>query len=147
MSGARADVFADGDKLMAQVGPYVYHYVYDADHNDWPWLVGLEWESAAHWEFGASYFKNSFYQDSFYLYGGKRWFLVPSVNDGPYLKLTVGPLFGYRGQYEDKIPFNHKGTGVGIIPAIGYQFNRVNTQFVVLGNAGFLVTLGYDVLK
>jgi hypothetical protein len=143
---ARADAFTQGDQVMLQFGPYVHHSTYDANHNDWPLLVGLEWESASRWEVGASYFKNSYYQPCVYAYVGKRWFWKPS-DDGFYLKLTGGLLYGYKDPYEDKVPFNHNGLGLAALPGVGYQYQRANAQLVVLGTAGLMLTFGYDVWK
>jgi hypothetical protein len=143
---ARADVFADGDRVMLQVGPYVEHWNRSTDHNDWPWLVGVEWESASRWEIGAAYFRNSFYQPSTYIYAGKRWFLH-SEKRGLYAKLTGGPLYGYKEPYEDKIPVNFNGLGLAVLPAIGYQFQRANVQIVLVGSAGVTLTFGYDFWK
>ena len=143
---ARADVFTDGDQVMLQIGPLVYHRNKDEAHNNEPNLVGVEWESASRWEVGASFFKNSFFQPCVYIYGGKRWFWR-SADDGFYLKLTAGPLYGYKEPYEDEIPVNDNGFGFAIIPAIGYQYKRANAQVVVLGGAGVMLSLGYDFWK
>lgn len=145
-SNAGAGVFAEGDSIMLQAGPYVYHRSDDPDHNNAPLLVGVEWESASRWEIGASYFENSFYQPCLYVYLGRRWFLRPT-DDGPYLKLTGGPLYGYKDEYEDKIPLNYNGLGLAILPAIGYQHGRANVQLVTLGTAGIMLTFGYEFWK
>ena len=144
---AHADVFTDGDQVMLQIGPYVVHRDNDTAHNNEPNLVGVEWESASRWELGASYFKNSFNQPCGYVYGGKRWFWK-SADDGLYLKVTAGPIYGYKEPYEDKIPVNNShGLGFAIIPAIGFQYKRANAQLVILGGAGVMLSLGYDFWK
>ena len=110
-------------------------------------MTGLEW-GPEDWpvDVGAVYFRNSFYQDSVYAYVGKRWFWKERDN-GLYLKLTGGPLYGYRGQYEHKVPFNHHGLGVAVIPGIGYQYRAFDAQIVILGTAALMVTFGYDFWK
>ncbi len=143
---AHADVFAEGDHVMLQFGPYVYHRTEDPDHNNEPLLVGAEWESALHWEIGASYFDNSFHQPSMYIYAGRRWFLRPG-DEGFFAKLTGGLLYGYKEPYEDKIPVNYNGFGLAIIPAIGYQYQRANAQLVFLGTNGVMLMFGYDFWK
>lgn len=140
---AHADVFTDGDRVMLQAGPFVYHRRNDTDYNDLPLLIGVEWESPSHWELGASYFRNSYYQPCLYVYIGKRWFLS-SAEGGVYVKLTGGPLYGYKDAHEDKIPLNYRGVGIGVIPGIGYQYQRAHAQLVILGTAGLMVTIGYD---
>jgi hypothetical protein len=125
-------------------GPYVYHLHYDPAHNNEPWLTGLEWsphESSLN--YGAVFFRNSFYQSSVYAYVGKRWF-AGDDEQGVYLKITGGPLYGYTGQYQDKVPFNHNGLAWAIIPGIGYQYHAVDAQVVFLGTAAILFTFGYD---
>lgn len=134
-------------RLTLVFGPSVYHYHDNADHNNAPWLTGMEWGPEGSWvDFGAVYFRNSFNQDSVYAYVGKRWFMGES-DQGAYVKVTGGPLYGYRGQYENKIPFNHNGLGWGIIPGIGYQYRAVDAQLVFLGTAALMVTFGYDFYK
>lgn len=140
---------ASTDRLTFIFAPYVYHYHDDPAHSNKPWLTGLEWEPRGSWlglGYGAAYFRNSFGQPSVYAYAEKRWFLGDD-EQGLYLNLSAGPLYGYRGQYEDKVPFNHSGLAWAIIPAIGYQYRAVHAQFVFLGSAAFLITFGYDLSK
>lgn len=141
-----ADDLFDGSVVSAHFGPYVYHYSESSSKNSFPWFLLLEWESASHWEIGASYFRNSYYQPSGYVYGGKRWLFGPKDNHF-FLKLTAGAILGYVKPYDGKIPLNYNGIGLGIIPAIGYKYHRVSTQLAVIGNAGLLMTVGYDIWK
>jgi hypothetical protein len=140
---AHADVFGEGDRVMVEVGAYVYHYVDNTEHNQWPRLIGAEYETGSHWLGGAAFFRNSYYQNSAYAYAGKRWFIEP-VSDNLYVKLTAGLIYGYKEPYEDKVPFNHDGYAVGIVPAVGYQFGRANAQLVFLGTQAVALTFGYD---
>lgn len=142
----RADNSAEGGALTAHFGPYVYHYGNGSGRNSLPWFVALEWESASRWEVGGSFFRNSHYQPCGYIYGGKRWIVGPMDNH-LFFKITAGAILGYVKPYDHKIPINHDGIGLGIIPAIGYKYRRVSTQFVILGTAGFMLTVGYDIWK
>ena len=143
MSMSHAGVFGDGDRVMLEFGPYVAHWVDNDSHNQWPRLVGVEWESGSHWLGGAAFFRNSYYQNAAYLYAGKRWFL-DRVNPNLYVKLTAGVVYGYKDPYEDRLPVNDNGYGLGIVPALGYQLGRANAQIVFLGTAGAAFTFGYD---
>ena len=140
---SHADVISEGDRVMVEVGPYVYHRIDNTDHNQYPRLVGMEYESASHWLGGAAYFKNSYYQNAAYLYAGKRWF-IDSVSENLYVKLTAGLVYGYRKPYEDKLPVNHDGYGLGIVPAVGYQFGRASAQIEFVGTDVIAITFGYD---
>ena len=142
-SMAHADVFGEGDRVMLEVSPYVYHYADNTDHNQWPRLIGAEYETGSHWLGGAAFFRNSYYQNAGYAYAGKRWFIEP-VSENLYVKLTAGVVYGYKAPYEDKVPVNHNGYGLGIVPAIGYQFGRAHVQVVLLGTVAAALTIGYD---
>ncbi len=143
---SQANVFEDGDLLMVQVAPGVIHYSHDPDHADYSWLVGLEWQSASRWLAGAAYFNNSFDQKSQYIYFGKSWPL-DSIYENLYFKLSGGLLLGYKEPYEDKIPINRDGVGLGAAPSIGYKFGDFNVQLNLLGTAGVMFTFGYDLIK
>lgn len=134
-------------RLTFMFAPYVYHYYYDVNHTNIPWLTGLEWQPrGSSLDYGVAFFRNSFSQPSVYAYVGKRWFHRDD-EQGFYLELTGGPLYGYRGQYEDKVPYNQNGLALAIIPSIGYQYRAANVQIVILGSAALMLTLGYDILK
>lgn len=75
------------------------------------------------------------------LYGGKRWF-IPPVSENLYVKVAGALVYGYRKPYENKLPINHDGYGLAIVPAVGYQFGRANVQLVFLGSAAAVVTFG-----
>lgn len=143
ISMAHADVFADGDRVMLEFGPYVWHRLNNEDHNQWPRLVGVEWESGSHWLLGADAFRNSYYQRAAYVYVGKRWFL-DQVNPNLYVKLSAGLVYGYKDPFEDRLPVNDNGYGLGVVPALGYQFGRAHAQIVLLGTAAVTFTFGYD---
>ena len=135
-----------GNIVMIQASPDVIHFDSDPGHTDWAWMVGVEWQRPSRWLLGFSYFNNSFGQKSQYYYAGYVW--KPSDRDPRwYLKLSGGLLYGYKEPYEDKVPFNHNGYSPAIIPALGYKWDRWNTQLILLGNAGLTISLGYDVLR
>lgn len=124
-------------------GPYMYHLNTAKDYNEYPAYTSLEWASPEQYTLGGAYFINSYDQPSGYLYVAKDW----SQGEGDsrfYFKLTAGALLGYVGRAEHKIPVNWHGIGLGIIPAVGYQYQRVSTQVVILGISGVMFTVGYD---
>lgn len=138
-----AGVLEEGDRVMLAFGPYVAHRENSRDHNQWPRLIGVEYESASHWLVGAAAFRNSYYQNAAYVYAGNRWFL-DSINENLYAKISAGLVYGYKDPYEDRLPVNSNGYGLAIAPALGYQFGRANAQIVLLGTAAVTFTFGYD---
>ena len=121
------------------VGPFAIHFSNEDEHKQVV-LLGLERSEGDGWMWGLSVFRNSFGQASAYAYYGYRWdglFSNPAI----YVKLSGGIIYGYKGEYEDKVPFNHNGFGLGIIPAIGYQLTKADSvQVGTLGTAGLIFT-------
>ena len=37
---------------------------------------------------------------------------------------SVGPLYGYVGEWKDKVPFNHNGFSPGVIPALSWKLGN-----------------------
>jgi hypothetical protein len=147
VSHAQADPSPQRGSVALYFGPYVHHYGKVVDDNSFPWYVGLEWESPSQWEIGAAYFRNSHYQPSGYVYGGKRWRIYGCEESQLFVKMTAGAILGYVKPYDHKLPVNFNGIGLGIIPAIGYKYKRASTQLAVLWVQGFLVTVSYDIWR
>lgn len=135
-----------GNILMIQAAPTAFHYSSSPDYKGTPWLVGAELQFPSNWLGGYAYFNNSFDQKCNYLYAGYTWHFSEK-DPNWYLKVTAGALEGYRGQYRDKIPFNHSGVAPAIVPGVGYKFDRLNVQVNPFGTAGVMVTVGYDLFR
>lgn len=131
------------DSLYLQAG-YGTHWSDDDDYTGNPYLVGLE---AAHDDrhlFGVSLFENSFGQFSQYYYYGYKWRLS-AISESVHFKLTGGLIHGYKDEYEDKLEFNHNGWAPVIIPSLGWKRDRLGFDLAVLGTAGLMFTVGYDI--
>ena len=104
------------DRFYFQFAYYTLHFHYDPDHQQ-SYLVDAEYHFketwlGGQWIAGLALFQNSFGQFSQYIFGGLVW--RPIEDNQPfYVKLTAGPLHGYSGQYQNKIPFNSHGHGAG----------------------------------
>lgn len=53
-----------------------------------------------------------------------------------------GLLRGYQGEYRDKIPLNHLEIAPAVLPSIGVQWGRFESDLIVFGTAGMMVTAG-----
>ncbi|AMM23598.1 hypothetical protein AX767_03995 [Variovorax sp. PAMC 28711] len=131
----------DGSHWEVIVSPYTLHWHRDEAHRH-VLLLGLERAQPDGTLWGGALFRNSFGQATGYAYYGHVWeglFDQPSL----YAKLTGGILYGYRGRYKDKVPFNHGGVSPALIPAIGWRLTpRDAVQVAALGKAG--VTFSYN---
>jgi len=115
------------------------HFSYSPEHSDHQELIGLERDEASGFIYGATTFRNSYSQRSYYAYAGKRF---ESTDYPVYLKVSGGLLQGYTGQYRDKIPLNHLGVAPAIIPSIGVHYGPVATELVLLGFDAAMINVG-----
>jgi hypothetical protein len=137
------------DRFYFQFAYYTIHFHYDPDHQQ-SYLFDAEYHFketwlGGQWIAGMALFQNSFGQFSQYLFGGLVW--RPIEEHQPfYVKLTAGPLHGYSGEYQDKVPLNSSGVAPAIIPGIGYCVQRRYCgEFVLLGTNAALLTIGMTV--
>lgn len=137
----------EGDRLFVGYSLYTWHRTNNPEHVSRNHLVTLEIHSdfdrvwgADKTLFGVSTFRNSFGQQSAYIYWGQRW----ELNDWFYAKVTAGPLWGYRGKYRDKIPFNKFGVAPAIIPSVGIKLGReASAEAILLGFNAIMFAVGY----
>jgi hypothetical protein len=134
------------DRFYIQTSVVTVHFNPDEDHDNTTQLVDISWRLSQRWLegqvfVGASFFDNSFGQPSQYYYGGLLW--RPFETAQPlYFKLTAGLLYGYKDEFQNKVPFNNNGFSPGIVPSVGYCYNRFCSELVLFGTAGALLTLG-----
>ena len=153
-------IFTEGDELLVQTSLWTKHYHPEPDHNNHQKLLNLEyyfndevkffvdpqqagWRDDIRWLAGGATFKNSYDQQTLYLYGGGRYDYHLSENTKAYAKLTAGLLYGYRGEYKDKIPLNNLGVAPVILPAFGVSHRRMNLEVVPFAAAGMMVNAGF----
>jgi hypothetical protein len=127
----------------AVISPYMFHIHPSAEHKP-VWALGVERQRDDGWLAGAVYFSNSFGQHSGYLYVGQQYvdlFGHPQL----FFEWSAGLLYGYRGKYENKVPFNYNGYSPGALIGLGWSFTRqTSASVLLLGDAGFMLQLSYD---
>jgi hypothetical protein len=137
--GTKAQAEDEQGFWQVQTSVYTRHFSPDPEHNNHQKLIGLEWNEASGWIFGGATFRNSYDQQSVYGYAGKRF---ESADYPVYLKLSGGLLYGYKGEYRDKIPLNTLGIAPVIIPSVGVHLGPVTAEVVVLGVSATMVNVG-----
>src|SRR5690554_6291035 len=115
------------------------HFDPQPDHNNNQDLIGLERHRDDSYLWGAATFRHSFGERSWYGYTGKRFEFAGTPFNA---KLTAGLLYGYRGEYRDKIPFNRFGVAPAVISSVGASYQRVGVDVVLLGAAAAMVNVG-----
>lgn len=131
------------DHVLVQTSLYTRHHSADPEHTNNQQLISVELHNPDYWLTGLARFKNSFNQDSLYLYVGREFpFWEPAESVTFRAKLTAGALHGYRGEYRDKIPFNRYEIAPAALPSVGVRWGRVESDLIVFGTAGLMVTAG-----
>lgn len=126
----------------AAVAPYMKH-LYPKPEHEYVWAIIIERQRDDRWLYGASYFSNSFGQASGYAYLGYQFQQLFDVQP-LYLQLTAGLIYGYTGEYQDRVPYNHAGFSPGIVPSLGWQFDkRFGAQLNYIGAAGLMIQFCY----
>ncbi|MGM0704153.1 MAG: hypothetical protein ACQEUG_17370 [Pseudomonadota bacterium] len=131
------------DHVLVQAGLYTTHFSDDPDHTDDQHLIGVELHNPDRWFAGGARFRNSFSQDSHYLYVGREFPFWQAGDVTLRAKLSGGLLHGYRGEYRDKIPFNRYGVAPALLPTVGARWKRAEADLIVFGTAGLMVTAGW----
>lgn len=139
MQGIKAQTQDEKSFWQVQTSVYTRHFSPDPEHNNRQKLIGLEWNDASGWIFGGATFRNSYNQQSVYGYAGKRF---ESADYPVYLKLSGGLLYGYKGEYRDKIPLNNLGVAPVIIPSAGVHLGPVTAEVVLLGISATMINVG-----
>jgi hypothetical protein len=96
------------------LSPYAYHWHDNPEHRP-VFLGALNHHVPGERFCGLALFRNSFGQPSAYLYIGQRWDNVLGQSN-LFAKVSAGLIYGYKGKYQDKIPFNDYGIAPAIIP-------------------------------
>lgn len=125
------------------LSPYTHHWSYSAEHKN-VFLGALDRYVDGKRFCGLALFSNSFGQPSAYGYVGQRWDGILG-NPKLFTKVTAGFIYGYHGEYKDKIPFNKYGIAPAIIPSVGYAFTpQDSAQVILLGTAGLMFAYGHS---
>lgn len=132
---------ASRDALVLQGSFYNRHFHPDDRHLRYSPLGSLEWRQQDGMLAGGALFRNSFGQFSQALYAGRTW---PLAGTPFYGKVVAGVVHGYRGDYKDKVPFNHGGFNPVIIPSLGLAEGHLRAEAMLLGLNGVMLTAGWS---
>ncbi len=137
------------DRFYFQTSVATVHFSSNPDHVNDQKLIYGEYRMpyyglGGQWFAGAAFLDNSFGQDSQFVFGGLLWRPIEKAQEF-YIKVAAGIIHGYRGEFQNKIPMNSSGFAPGIVPAVGYCYNRFCGEMVLFGGAGMMWTLGMTV--
>ncbi len=143
-----AAVSAENDQAKdaswyVQAGGY-RHYTDNDEYEGPPWFAGVEYLKSGNPILGLSVFNNSFGDFSQYAYVGKSFH--PSTKYPDFrIKVTAGIAHGYSEEHHKILPIRWGDSwGIGIVPAIGYQWDAVGVDVGLLSASGVLFLVGYE---
>lgn len=88
---------------------------------------------------GFSLFRNSFGQPSAYAFTGWSWPTLFESQPNIYGTVSAGIIYGYVGEYKNKVPLNVGGFAPVIIPAVGYRLSpKAAVELQILGTAAVM---------
>lgn len=133
----------DGEKAHAYwafASPYTYHWSDEnaKDHRS-VFALSVSRQLPNQRFCGASLFRNSFGQPSAYAFTGWLWPHLFKAYPEVYATVSAGIVYGYVGEFKDKVPLNVGGFSPVVIPAIGYRITpRLAVEVQVLGTAALM---------
>jgi hypothetical protein len=128
--------------LEVTASPYTLHYHYDSKHKPVV-LLGLTDVREDGRIISGAVFSNSFGQPCVTLLYGQRYQNLFGRDD-MYWEWAAGPMYGYVGEYKNKVPLNYNGLSPAFVPSIGYQINdRWASRLSFLGANALMFQFSY----
>ncbi len=128
-------------RWLFQTSAYTLHFNPDPSHTNKQRGINIEYWAPNKWLFGAAHLRNSFNQPTQYIFTGRLWRPLDS-QPMLYVKLTGGLLYGYKGEFRGKIPFNHYGVAPALVPSLGVSVKHFTAEVMLLGAAAAMVNVG-----
>ncbi len=135
---AAADESAPGYWVFAS--PYTYHWSEEnaSDHRS-VYAVSISRQLPNERFRGFSLFRNSFGQPSAYAFTGWHWPHPLKAHPEVYATVSAGIIYGYVGEFKDKVPLNFGGFSPVVIPTVGYRLTpQLAVEVQILGTAAVM---------
>jgi len=110
-------------KWYLTFSPYMHHWYPKPEHEN-VWLLGIERYDADNSVMGFSYFRNSYGDPTLYAYPWGQAYPNFLGVEKLTAKWSAGLLYGYVGEWKDKVPLNHNGFSPAIIPALSWKLGN-----------------------
>lgn len=136
---------AELENYFLQASFYTYHYSEKDYHNNQQQLIGFERHYSNNDLNGIAFFKNTYEQESIYIYGGTNYSLFSIGRTEITAKFTFGIVHGYDNQDGKYHTWMHKmGTFPGIVFAFGLRQEPFRLDIIPFADAGIIITGGVE---
>lgn len=136
----QAAATADSSGYWAFASPYTYHWSDEnaKDHRS-VFALSVSRQLPNQRFCGASLFRNSFGQPSAYAFTGWLWPNPIKAHPEVYATVSAGIIYGYVGEFKDKVPLNFGGFSPVVIPTVGYRLTpQLAVEVQILGTAAVM---------
>ena len=134
---------AEGSPYELFISPHTHHWSTNPQHRQ-VYLLSLSKRLPDDRFCGASLFTNSFGQPSIYAYVGRTWPQPLDRFPRLYTRLSAGIMYGYVGEYKNKVPLNVGGFSPAAIPSLGYRLSsQTSVELHLLGTAALMFGLNH----
>ncbi len=129
-----------GYTLTLAVSPYTFHFNTAKEYSH-VYLFAVEREHPDNSLDGIALFNNSFNQPTVYFFPfGQAYHSIFDVERLSF-KWTAGLLYGYVGEYKNRVPLNYKGLSPAANVALAWRFTPAWSGQVTLGGSFLMFQL------
>jgi len=136
---------AELDNYYLQTSFHTFHYSQKDYQNNQQQLLGIERHYSNNKLNGISFFKNTYNQNTIYIYGGKNYSLTKFGKTEITAKLTYGIVHGYDdedGKYDTWM--HDMETFPAFVFAVGLRRKPYRLDVIPFADAGIIITGGVE---
>jgi len=136
---------ADFENYYLQTSFFTYHYSEKDYQNNSQQLIGIERHYSNNELNGIAYFKNTYKQDTIYIYGGTNYYLFSIGKTEITAKFTYGIVHGYDDENGKYTTWMHELTTFpGAVFSLGLRREPFRFDIVPFADAGIIITGGVE---
>jgi hypothetical protein len=136
---------AELENYYLQTSFHTHHYSNKNYQNNQQQLIGIERHYSNHDLDGISFFKNTYEQDTIYIYWGTNYYLFSFGKTEITAKFTYGIIHGYddvNGKYDTWM--HDMNTFPGAVFSLGLRRKPFRVDIVPFADAGIIITGGLE---
>jgi len=136
---------AELENYYLQTSFYTHHYSNKEYQNNQQHLIGIERHYSNNQLNGIAFFKNTYDQNTIYIYSGKNYYLSKLGNTEITAKLTYGIVHGYDDENGKYSTWMHDmGTFPALVFAVGLRKKPYRLEIIPFADAGIIITGGLE---
>lgn len=136
---------AEIENYYLQTSFHTHHYSQGVYQNNEQKLIGIERHFSDNDLDGITFFKNTYEQNSIYLYWGTNYNLFSINNIEITAKFTYGIIHGYDDENGKYSTWMHEmGTFPGAVFSLGLRYKPFRLNVVPFADAGIIITGGLE---